>query len=244
MKIPNNLSGPQFAEGDLVSFIFDESELTLRAPKIPYNTNTINEICRERDFRNADTTPWEHFGTEGHCSKDLLIQTWNYEDAVSHDDIAHVVLTVKVVKHSDKETASCFSLNNLSFRHDLLSGLKEHHAKSPPNGRAYWPSAENNFFLKTIPRDLLDGLQAQFAKGGGQKYPVPSAFFSLGRQYTLRISFNFVSLHYYDDRPNPYSEEVLQQFKLDVFDDFLSHIRIEYTPETIALIQKLKEQQQ
>ena len=242
MNFPDHLTGPQFVGGDLVSFVFDESELTFRAPKVPYNTDTIDEICRERDFRNVDTTSWDHFGDEGHCSKELLMQTWNYEDLISHDNIAHVVLKIEVLKHSDSEFANCLTLNNLTFRDYFLASLKAHHANSPPNGRAYWPSEANNFFTKAIPRDVLDGLQAQVDLGGGEKYPVPSAFFPLGRQYTLRISFNFGSLHY-SDRKNPYSEELLQQFKLDAFDDFLSHIRIEYTPETIALIEKLKQDQ-
>lgn len=240
MKFPDHLNGPQFSDGNLISFIFDESELTLRTQKVPQNIDMIDDICGKRDFRNADTTTWDHFGTEGHCSKELLMQTWKYVYSISNYYIAHAELKVEVVKHSEKETASCFSLNNLSFRNDLLSGLKEHHAKSPPKGRAYWPSEENNYFLKTIPRDLLDGLQFQIDLGG--KYPAPSTFFPLGRQYTLRISFNIDPLHY-PNQKYPYSEELLQQFKLDAFDDFLSHIRIEYTPETVALIEKLKENQ-
>jgi len=99
---------------------------------------------------------------------------------------------------------------------------------------------ENSFFAKTIKGQVLDGLQAQVDLGGGEKYPVPSAYFSLGRRYSLRIAFHFGPLHYFDDRKNPYSEELLHQFKLDVFDDFLSHIRIEYTPETIVLIEQLR----
>lgn len=241
MKLPEHLTGPQFADGNLVSFIFDESELTLRAQRVPHHIDAIDEICPERNFRNADTTSWDHFGTEGHCSTELMMQTWEYVYSVSRYYIAHAELKVEVVKHSDQEAARCFSLNNLSFRNELLFWLKDDHAESRPRGRAYWPSEENNYFLKTIPRDLLDGLQVQIDLG--EKYPVPSAFFPLGRQYMLRINFDIRPLRY-PNQKYPYSEETLQQFKLDAFDDFLSHIRIEYTPETIALIQKLKEQQQ
>lgn len=242
MKFPNHLAGPQFSEGDLVSFIFDESELTFRAPKVPFNTDTIDRICRERNFCNADTSSWYQFGTEGHCLKELLVQNWNYEDSISHDDIAHALLKIEILKHSDDEFASCFSLNNRTFGDYFFADMKVHHEDSPPEGRSYWPSVENNFFSKAVKRNVLDGLQAQIDLGGGKKYPVPSAYFPLGRRYTLRIAFHFSSLHY-PDRKNPYSEDLLQQFKLDAFDDFLSHVSIEYTPETIALVEKLKQKQ-
>jgi hypothetical protein len=243
MKFPGHITGPRFAEGDLISFTFDESELTLRSPKVPYNRDTIDRVCAQRDFRGADTSSWEQIGDEGHCLLELLVQTWNYEDEISHDDIAHTLLKIEVIKHSHDEIERCVCLNSESFKDYFFAVIKAHHEDSPAEGRPYWPSEQNNFFAKTIEGRFLDGLQAQVDAGGGKKYPIPSAYFSLGRGYTLRIGFYFSSLHY-PDRKNPYSEELLQQFKLDVFDDFLSHIRIEYTPETIALIQKLKEQQQ
>jgi hypothetical protein len=239
MNFPGHITGPVFAEGDLVTFVFDEAELTLRAPKVPYNRDTIDRVNQQRDFRNTDTSDWNHFGDEGHCTVSLVTQNWNYEDQQSHDDIANVFLEVVALKHSDKEYESCFCLNSESFQKHFLDGIHDQFNESVQDERPYWPTKQNNFFAKTISRDLIDGLQAQIDLGGGEKYPVPSAYFSLGRRYTLRIAFHFGSLHY-SDRKNPYSEELLQQFKLDAFDDFLSHIRIEYTPEIIALIEKLK----
>lgn len=244
MKFPLNLTGPDFAEGDLVTFTFDDAELTYRVPKVPYNRNTIDRVNHQKDFRNADAADWDHFGDKGHCTTQLSVQNWNYEDAISHDDIAHVLLDIEVLKHSDNEYESCICLNSKSFAEHFLKEIYNHYSESDQDERPYWPTRQNNFFAKAIKRDPIDGLQVQLDLGGGEKYPVPSAYFSLGRRYSLRIAFHFGSLHYYDDRPNPYSEELLQQFKLDAFDDFLSHIRIEYTPETIALIQKLKAKQQ
>lgn len=240
MKFPKNLTGPNFAEGDLVTFNFDDAELTYRTPKVPYNRDTIDRVNHQKDFRNADTGDWDHFGDEGHCTAQLSVQNWNYEDEISHDDIAHVLLDVEVLKHSDKEYESCFCLNSKSFAEHFLKDIYSAYSESEQDDRPYWPTRQNNFFAKTINRDLIDGLQVQIDLGGGEKYPVPSAYFSLGRRYSLRIAFHFGSLHYYDDRKNPYSEELLHQFKLDAFDDFLSHIRIEYTPETIALIERLR----
>src|SRR5688572_23430890 len=109
MKFPDHLTGPQFADGDLVSFVFDEAELTLRVPKVPYNRGTIDRVNPQKDFRNADTSGWDHFGVDGHCTIYLSTQTWNYEDSLSHDDIAHALLDVEVLKQSSQEAESCFS---------------------------------------------------------------------------------------------------------------------------------------
>lgn len=243
MKFPDHLTGPQFAEGDLASFIFDESELTLRVPKVPYNRGTIDRVNPCKDFRNADTSGWDHFGDDGHCTTYLSTQTWNYEDSVSHDDIAHALLDVEVLRHSESEADSCFALNSDSFYRHFIDGIHGDFADSKQDERPYWPTQENNFFAKAIKREYIDGLQVQLDLVEGKKYPTPCAYFPLGRRYTLRIAFHFGSLHYFDDRKNPYSEELLHQFKLDAFDDFLSHIRIEYTPETIALIDELRTRQ-
>lgn len=240
MKFPDHLTGPQFADGDLVTFVFDDAELTLRVPKVPYNRGTIDRVNPQKDFRNADTSGWDHFGDDGHCTNYLSTQTWNYEDALSHDDIAHALLDVEVLKQSNREAESCFSLNSQTFIRHFIDGIHGDFADSKQDERPYWPTHQNNFFARAMKRDYVDGLQVQLDLVEGKKYPTPCAYFSLGRRYTLRIAFHFGSLHY-SDRKNPYSEELLHQFKLDAFDDFLSHIRIEYTPETVALIKKLKE---
>lgn len=243
MRFPGQLTGPVFSDGDLVTFVFDDAQLTLRVPKIPYNRDSVDRVNRRRDFRNPDTSNWDHFGDEGHCIESLVTQNWNYEDQQSHDDIANVFLKIVVLKHSDKEYESCLCLNSKSFADHFLKDIYSAYSDSTQDERPYWPTKQNNFFAKVIKRDLIDGLQVQIDLGGGEKRPVPSAYFSLGRRYSLRIAFHFGSLHYFDDRKNPYSEEFLHQFKLDAFDDFLSHIRIEYTPETIALIDELRTRQ-
>lgn len=241
MKLMDSLAGPRFSDGDLVTFVFDEAELTLRIPKVPYNRDTIDKVVYQKDFRNADTSGWDHFGDEGHCTITLSVQSWNYEDQQSHDDIANVFLKIEVLKHSDNESEKLSGLNSHSFQKHFLDQIRNYFADADVDERPFWPTKKNNFFASTIKRDLIDGLQVQIDLGGGEKYPVPCAYFSLGRRYTLRIAFHFGSLHY-SDRKNPYSEELLHQFKLDAFDDFLSHIRIEYTPETVALINQLKAQ--
>jgi len=242
MKFPENLIGPQFCEGDLVTFVFDEAELTLRLPRVPYNTDSFDKVNPQKDFRNADTSAWEHFGDEGHCTTSLSLQDWKYEDSISHDNIVYCMLTIDVLKHSDKEAESCFALRSESFAHHILTGMHEDFGDSLQDDKPHWPTKHNNFFAKPVKRSLINGLQVQLNLNTSKPYPVPCAYFSLGRRYSLQIIFRFDSLHY-PDRENPYSDELLHKFKLELFDDFLSHLRIEYTPKTIALIEKLKEAQ-
>jgi hypothetical protein len=242
MKFPENLAGPQFADGDLVSFIFDEAELSLRLPRVPHNTRAVDSVNPQRDFRNADTSTWESLGDEGHCITRLSLQNWKYEDTASHDNIALAHLKIEVLKHSDKEAGSCFALNSESFIQDFITGIRQEFGADAQDERPYWPTKQNNFFAKIVKHGHIDGLQVQLMLNPSKQYPVPCAYFSLGRRYSLRITFHFDPLHY-PDRTNPYNEELLHQFKLDVFDNFLSHLRIEYTPETRALIDELRTQQ-
>jgi hypothetical protein len=72
-----------------------------------------------------------------------------------------------------------------------------------------------------------------------RKYPVPVAILPLGRRFYLNISFKFGSLHY-RDRKNPYSDELLRNLSLELFDEFLSFIRIDYSPEFLAIIESSK----
>lgn len=241
MNFPDRITGPQFADGDLLTFTFDEAQLTMRVPAIPCRRGMIDRIIHQRDFRGADTTLWDHLADEEHCTIPLSIQAWNYEDYESHEDIAHALLDVEVLKHSDREAQDCFALKTESFQRHILSEMHRHFDSDGADERPYWPTRQNNFFAKSVKRECLDGLQIQIDLGGGRQYPVPSAYFSLGRRYSLRIALHFSALHN-AGQGNPYGEELLQQFKLDVFDDFLSYIRIEYAPETVALIEQFKKE--
>ncbi len=241
MIFPENIMGPKFSEGDFVTYTFDDVELSMRLPVIPHNTNTIDRVSSFRDLRNIDTTDWTHFGDEGYCYEDVVVQDWNYEDRVSHDDIAHCLLCVTFQKHSEREAASMFSLNSKAFREQQLQWLTEDHTPTEHEVDPDWPCPENDFFAKAIEMNLVDGLLVQMEKviGSGRKYPNLYAVIPLGKNFTMSIDFSLLSLHY-SDRTNPFSDELLNDFKLKLFDDFLSYIRVDYNAETTAIIERLK----
>lgn len=237
MKFPGSLTGPQIADGDLVSFTFDDAELTLRLPVVIYGSDTIDRVCSTHDFRKAETWRWDD--CVGYRIKELVVQKWTYEDTVSHDDIANCRMDINILSHRDTDDLGFYLLNSDQFYHYMLKLLTDEHRDGPAEIRANWPSEANDFFLQSIAKPVVNGLIFQTDIGGGSKYPAPTAFFPLGRAMSLRIAFDFGSLHY-SNRKNPYSDELLHQMKLEVFDEMLSFVQIDYTPETIKLVDAMK----
>jgi hypothetical protein len=238
---PENIIGPKFSEGDIVTYTFDDAKLAMRLPVIPHNTDTIDRVSSIRDLRNIDTSDWTHYGDEGYCYEKVVVQDWKYEDMVTHDDIAYCLMTVTLQKHSESEAATLFGLNSKSFREQQLQWFSEDHNPNEHEGDPAWPCPENDFFAKTIEMDLVNGLLVQIETviGGGPQYPDLYALLSLGKHFAMGIKFSLQSLHY-SDRTNPFSDELLESFKLKLFDDFLSYIRIDYNDETTAIIEGLK----
>lgn len=240
MEFPGFITGPQFCDGDIVTFVFEDAELTLRLPVVAYDTDSIDEVGAVRDFTGAETWRWDECA--GNRQKEIVLQSWKYEDDVTHDDIASVYMSVCVISHKDIDERGLYLLNSNDFESYWLQELADDYLDTPET-RDGWPSAINSFFCKTIDKPVLDGIQVQVDLGAGAKYPVPTAYFSLGRRFSLRISFSFCSLHY-SDRKNPYSDDLLHDWKADLFNDFLSYISIEYTPETVAMIKEIAKARQ
>ena len=235
MNFPGDINGPKFSEGDIVSFTLPEAELTMRLPVVA-DYKMTDRVSSVRDLTNIDTTNWEHFGDDGFCFSELAVQSWTYEDLDTHDNVADCLLIITILKHGKSESDSLFSLNSQTFREQQITWLAEDLSDEDRPG---WPSKENDFFAQTIKGDILDGLQVQIetVKDAGRNFPDIYALFSLGKYFTVGIEYSLMSIHY-PDRKNPYSEEFLQDLKFKLFDDFISHIQIEYTPETIALIEQ------
>lgn len=239
MIFPENITGPQFSDGDFVTYRFDDCELTLRLPVIPHNTDKVDDVSPRRDYRNVDTRDWRPLGEQGFTFFRLATQKWKYECKKTHDNIASCYMKISVLKHTQEEVESLFSLNSDSFRNHHLEVIQADFYDYEQKRGESWPSASNNFLAKTISSPVLDGLQVELDLVDGAEAPTLSALFSLGKEYTLNIEWSFGSLHY-PDRQNPYSKELLHKMKFELFDEFLSFIDIEYSPETLALIQQLK----
>lgn len=234
MEFPNFISGPQFSEGNFVSFKFRDAELTLRLPVLPNNDDTIDKICVERDFSSGNTSSWND--CLANRIKELVVQNWNYMDDVTHDDVANCFMEIHVLEHRDIEDGDLRFLNGESYTKYFLQLFKEHHEPLDPETRPGWPSIENDFLVQRVAKPEIDGFQILLNLSyGTATHPTPVAFFSLGKNLSLKITFEFGSLHY-SGRKNPYSNEMLHKFKAELFDEFLSFVNIEYSQDILALI--------
>ena len=239
MIFPEFLVGPQFAEGDLVTFSFDDAELSLRLPVIPPSSDTIDRVCSLKHFKGIDTKDWPLNG-DIHMHK-LVVQSWVYEDDITHLDIATCFMTIHILEHRENEKDSFFSLNAETFKRYHLNNYIDDLSHYDPETRPDWPRPDNDFFAKPLNKKILDGFLIQYVLSSQDPYPQLFAFVPINKNFTLGILFCFRSLHY-ADRKNTYSEELLHKLKLDLFDEFLSYVQVEYSGETLAMIEKLKTQ--
>lgn len=239
MKYLGNIIGPQFKDGDLISLMFDGAELAFSALKIPRNNYGADRLCSIKDFRNINTREWDTNDQERPCIE-LLLQRWCFEDARTLDDIAECEVFAGLVEVNENEREANALLSSPDFENLMLAW--HHYSVGEEHNEKYaldptWPALPNRYNGRAIAKEHLDWFIVEL-KITLQEKPVRLAMIPINNRFVLMTFIDLQSLHY-AGRSNPYSEETLKQFEKDLFDDFLNHIKIEYSPETIALINAL-----
>lgn len=231
MIFPKNLVGPKFDEGDLLIFTFSGAELTLRLPKIPSNKHNKDQVSPMKQFSSTETKEWGE-DDQGNRCKQLISQRWSFEDARSLDNIALTKLSVSLVHVDANKLNGSALLKFRTFEKLVMDGLAHSFQQDDSTEQS-----TSRFFAQQTDQRNINWLKVmiQFDQ---ERSPTPTMFIPLTGSFFIMISLEIESLHY-AGRTNPYSNEVLKQFEADLFDDFLSHIKIEYSPETIAQIHSL-----
>jgi len=231
MKYPGNITGPQFANSDLLEFTFKGAELTLPLPEIPANDRRVDDVSTIKDFSEVDTESWERSSDNSPCYT-LVTQKWNFEDAKTFDDIASCWFEVTLMEVPGEMQESLSVLSPSLLKKYLIESFskaleyeKDEHLEEPD-----WPKAHNSFNYKCIKRSSLDWMQIQVCFSTDSQ-PSPLAFIPIDRRFVLSISFHMSSMHY-ADRKNPYSDELIRQLEFDLFDEYLQNINLRYTAET------------
>ncbi len=239
MKYPGNIIGPRFESGDLVTFTFDGAELTLRLPVVPNNKHNEDTVTRIKDFRGIDTREWDTNDQERPCIQ-LATQRWSFEDARSLDDIAQCEVHVSLIEVTQPQCKKNVLLCTAGFEETVLAWLcysfANHEEKYQEDSN--WPSLANRYLGKSILKEHLSWFMVQLCFFEGTM-PRPTMMIPINNRFVIMMSIEIDSLHY-AGRQNPYSKELLRKFEFELFDDFLSHFDLRYTPETIATIQSLK----
>lgn len=232
MIFPQNIIGPKFGEGDLLVFTLEDTELTLLVPRIPSNKHNKDQICPQKKLSYTDAQDWRE-DDQGNRCKQLVSQRWSFEDARSLDDVALTKLSVSLVRVDPDKLENCSLLGLPTFEKLVVDGLKYSFPEEEP-------AIENKrrLFAEKINKEHLNWIQVNI-RYDQDKAPSPNIFIPITRLFFIMVSLEIESLHY-AGRTNPYSNDLLKQFELDLFKDFVSHIKVEYAPETIAIIQTLK----
>lgn len=236
MIYPRNIIGPQFHKGDIVTFVFDGAELILRLPIVPINKDNEDVVSSIKDFRQVKTDVWGQDDQGNRCEQ-LVAQCWCFEDAISLDDVALSRLAISLVDVGQKKTKVASLLNFSYFEKVVLDGLA--YSFDDGRGELHSSSTDNRFFAEQYKRNNVNWLRVKISYDP-ERLPSPVIFIPLTSSFFVMVSLELQSLHY-AGRSNPYSDELLKKFESDLFEDFISHIDLRYTPETIAIIESLKQ---
>ena len=240
MNFPQGIIGPRVDQGDWVNFVFDDSDLTIRLPKVPHNKNNLDDISSLKDFRAVDTKHWDTNDQEMPCTQ-LALQRWNYEHERTLDDVARAELYVGLVETDQIQQRNNALLCKETFEATMLAWHNKsigvlHDEKYEQNKN--WPALANRYNGISIHKEGCDWFVIQLCMSSESK-PVNLGMTPINNRFVLMTFIELQSLHY-AGRTNPYSDETLKQFERDLFADFLNHIRIDYSPDLIAKIQTLK----
>lgn len=240
MIFPNGIVGPRFDQGDLVTFVFDNAELIFRVPKVPTDSSSVDELSDLKNFQSVNTNNWSTNDQGFPCMR-LSRQLWNYEDGRSFDNVAQTKLYVGIVEAPEEHRRANTFLFREGFESAMLAwnsySFGERHSEKYLQDSS-WPALQNRYHGRSISQKYLDWFVVQLSMSSDSN-PVHLAMIPINNRFVLMVFIEIKSLHY-SGRANPYSEEILKQFERDLFDDFLSHIKLEYSSELIATINSLK----
>jgi hypothetical protein len=241
MIFPDLFNGPRFENGDLVNFTFEDCELTYRVPEVPESYDNLDSISQQHDFRIIDTSSWSESG--GFYSLNLSRQSWIFEQQIFHQDIMNRIdimgcsCSVGLVKLRELEINSELALELTQLKCFLLTQLKQDFTQTRFPNRIDWPSIENDFFIEKTPTVEFMGFSVELDTSGSGLQPSVNAYIPLNKSLLLTTELDINPL-ITEGIQYPYTPEFLRQFKKDLFKDFLSHIKIEYSGETLKKIQQ------
>lgn len=231
MIFPNYLSGPKIENGYFVSFSFDQADFLCRLPEIPNYEQRFDIVSPTRDFTNFDVSSWDD-GGDCWLFK-IAYQSWKYEDEISHHDIAICGLTITLIADKPGAKLNPDALNPKAYLEHIINLFASNYGP----GCAY-RGDKGDYYAMLVGNGVPIGVKMQAPPEMDQLItPKMIAYIPLNLDLSLMICFTLNSLHY-DDRKNPYSEELLHQFKIDLFDEFLSYIQVTYSGEVLKLVEQ------
>lgn len=225
--------GPLISEGDIVSFKFKRSELTLRLPRIPYERHLLDRVCQQHDWSEEEPRNWEDFDS-GFC-RELVLQSWKYKHIANREFVASCDLNIGVFTRNDLNNVDPVTLNSKRFRQYALEENIRYFDTDVVRLEDS-PKPENDFYLEVIETRTKRGIRFLSVGNDDQlHHPKIMAILVLDRNLLLRIEFE-VFPYNYTDSINPFNDEQIRTFKMDLFEEIMSHLVIKFDTELQAEI--------
>ncbi|MFO1367380.1 MAG: hypothetical protein U1F46_00175 [Marinagarivorans sp.] len=225
--------GPLIHEGDIVSFKFKRSELTLRLPRIPYERDLLDRVCQQGDWSKEDPRNWEDIDVG--FDRELVNQSWKYKHIANREFVASCDLSMNVFTLNDINERNPEPLNSARFRQYSIDLINSNYDPDAPRLEDS-PQPSNDFYMEVIESLTKRGIR--FLSAGDEykiKHPKITAILALDRNMLLSIGFE-VFPYNYTDSINPFSDEQIRTFKMDLFEEIMSHLVIKFDTELQAEI--------
>ena len=225
--------GPLIEEGDIVSFKFKRSELTLRLPRIPYEKHLLDRVCKQHDWSDENPKNWEDI--EVGFDRELVNQSWKYKHIANREFVASCDLSIHVFTLNNINERNPEPLNSARFRQysiDLINSNYDPEAARLEDS----PQPSNDFYMEVIESPTKRGIR--FLSTGDEykiKHPKITAILALDRNMLLSVDFE-VFPYNYTDSINPFNDEQIRKFKMELFDEIMAHLVIKFDVELQAEI--------
>ena len=225
--------GPLIHEGDIVGFKFKRSELTLRLPRIPFDNDIFDIVCNQYNWSNEDSRQWED--VEIGFSRELVKQSWKYRHIANREFVAMCHLDIGVITLNNINDANPEPLNSARFRQYSLDLINSNH--DPEAARLEdSPQPANDYYMEVIESPSKRGIRFLAVEDYYKlQHPKIMAILVLDREMLLRIEFE-VFPYNYTDSINPFNDEQIRKFKMDLFEEIMAHLVIKFDAELQAEI--------
>lgn len=244
MEFSHDVIGPDFDQADLVSFDFGNVEVSFRLPE---HRARYQPFLAPQDLSRVLETPEEewYLDMSGAWDRRLVKHSWDYIDGPSENLVAVINLEVRLVKLPRDAQQQGVPLSKklladwiLAYYKAMAIGGTDAVAGTESELRELrqWQMPASLEEIERYAKGALDWLM--ITKGSvSMGDPRRLIYIPLNEQLMLMFDSS-ISIISTDHASITISKKEIDQLKRDILMEVLSHIRVNYSPEVQALIQR------
>ncbi len=246
MEFSHNVVGPDFEQSALVSFEFNDVDVSLRLPEHRGDYPSFVHLQNIRNLENISEKSWrEHpFGQRYLI---LINQTWYYSDretenyaVITNFDVELMVLTQDEQARQDhlKKTTFdqwLFAMNRLI----AVEGIDENlGTEIETRNTEIWQQPKQISDIEKMEKGPVEWLTSTLGHIESNRTPKWFTYIPLNKEFLLVVNCD-IKILYYEHQTITIPEHELDQLRKDIRTEILDHIAVTYSPELLQHINEL-----